>query len=54
MQWKKLWKRVNRPKRLKVKVKAIRKTSDQAHYDDDKVDDAEIDDIRERHDSYAI
>lgn len=28
-----------------MKVKAIRKTSDQA--DDDKVDDAEIDDIRE-------
>lgn len=38
-----------------MKVKAIRKTSDQAHNDDgDKVDDAEIDDIRERHDLYAI
>lgn len=31
-----------------MKVKAICKTSDQAHNDDgDKVDDAEIDDIRE-------
>lgn len=53
MQWKKkLWKRVNRPKRQKVKVKAIRKTSDQA--DDDKVDDAEIDDIRERDTIYTL
>lgn len=30
-----------------MKVKETRKTSDQAHNDDDKVDDAEIDDIRE-------
>lgn len=45
---KKLWKRVNRPKRQKVKVKAICKAANQAHNDDDdKVDDAEIDDIRE-------